>query len=113
MNGSLVSDIIDIKLNYPILYRTEVLCNKIEEIVGRCFLSWKSNKISKYVDNLKRRKNFFCPDFAFEVSMLLFYFIWRQLKFVKYLTVVVDQDISQPLYFVGQMLNQYFIGIIP
>ena len=61
----------------------------------------------------QKKKNFFCPDFAFEVSMLLFYFIWRQLKFVKYLTVVVDQDISQPLYFVGQMLNQYFIGIIP
>ena len=54
----------------------------------------------------------FCPDFAFKVRMLSFYFIWRQLKFVRYLTVVVDQDISRPLYFVGQMLNQYFIRII-
>ena len=76
------------------MHRTEVLWNKIEETVGKCFLSWKPNKISKYLHNLKWRKKIFCPDFAFEVSMLLFHFIWRQLKFVRYLTVVVDQDVS-------------------
>ena len=32
MNGSLVSNIIEIRLDYPILYRSEILWNKIEEL---------------------------------------------------------------------------------
>ena len=73
VNESLVSNIIDIKLDYLILNRTEALWSKIEEIVVRWFFYRESpTKYRNTCTTLKEEKKRFCPDFPFQVSMLLF-----------------------------------------